>query len=48
MPFDLHNATNTFQRIIYEILHGRNFVFTYIDGLMLTSSREEEHAFHLK
>ncbi len=38
MPFGLRNATQTFQRFIDEVFQGLDFVFTYIDEILVKSS----------
>ena len=38
MPFGLPNAAQTFQRFIDEVLRGFDFVYTYIDDLLIASS----------
>ena len=47
MPFGLRNAAQTFQRFIDHVLHGFNFVFAYIDDLLVSSRDEAEHCHHL-
>ena len=47
MPFGLRNAAQTFQRFIDEVLRGFDFVYTYIDDLLIASSSPEEHLQHL-
>lgn len=48
MSFGLRNAAQTFQRFIDEILRGLDFVFPYIDDLLISSRSEQEHLEHLK
>ena len=48
MPFGLRNAAQTFQRFIDEVLHGLDFVYAYIDDLLIASSSPEEHLQHLR
>ncbi|GFW39744.1 hypothetical protein TNCV_4522341 [Trichonephila clavipes] len=48
MSFGLRNAPSTFQRFITEVLYGLDFVFPYLDDVLVTSSTEEEHSEHLK
>ncbi|GFX75700.1 hypothetical protein TNCV_3575251 [Trichonephila clavipes] len=55
-PFGLYkfNTMNfgqnpsTFQRFITEVLYGLEFVFPYLDDVLVDSSTEEEHSEHLK
>lgn len=48
MPFGLKNATQTFQRFMDEIFRGIEFVFCYIDDILIMSSSQEEHEEHLR
>eukprot|EP00794_Sanderia_malayensis_P001258 gene1258-biopygen485 len=48
MPFGLHNAAQTFQRFIDEVIHGLDFVYAYIDDLLIGSSSGSEHLTHLE
>ena len=48
IPFGLHNAAQTFQCFIDEVLRGLDFVYTYIDDLLIASSSPEEHLQHLR
>ncbi|GFW90772.1 retrovirus-related Pol polyprotein from transposon opus [Trichonephila clavipes] len=48
MSFGLRNAPSTFQRFITEVLYGLDFVFPYLDHVLVASSTEEEHSEHLK
>ena len=48
MPFGLRNAAQTFQRFIHQVLHGLDFVYAYIDDLLIASSSESEHLHHLE
>ena len=47
-PFGLRNAAQTFQRFIDDILRGLDFVFAYVDDLLVASSSPEEHESHLE
>eukprot|EP00794_Sanderia_malayensis_P005072 gene5072-biopygen4130 len=47
MPFGLRNAAQTFQRFIHQVLRGLDFVFAYIDDLLIASSSEDEHLQHI-
>lgn len=47
MPFGLKNATQTFQRYMDMILRGLDFVFCYIDDILIASNSEEEHLQHV-
>ncbi|GFW01920.1 hypothetical protein TNCV_3028911 [Trichonephila clavipes] len=48
MSFGLRNAPSTFQRFITEVLYGLDFVFPYLDDVLVASSTAEEHSEHLK
>lgn len=47
MPFGLKNAGQTFQRFINQVLTGLDFVFVYIDDILIASKTENEHIHHL-
>ena len=47
MPFGLRNAAQTFQRFIDDVCRDLNFVFIYLDDILITSSSLEEHLQHL-
>jgi hypothetical protein len=47
MTFGLRNAGNTFQRRIDRILSGLDFVFAYLDDVIVASRSEAEHLHHL-
>lgn len=48
MPFGLRNAAQTFQRTINEVTRGLDFVFAYLDDLLVASSSGPEHEYHLR
>ncbi|GFX74735.1 retrovirus-related Pol polyprotein from transposon 17.6 [Trichonephila clavipes] len=48
MSFGLRNAPSTFQRFINEVLFGQEFIFPYLDDILVASETEEEHKTHLK
>jgi hypothetical protein len=48
MPFGLRNAAQTFQRFINQVLRGLNFIFVYIDDILVASRNEVEHKKHLR
>lgn len=43
MPFGLRNAAQTFQRFIHQVLQGLDFIYVYIDDILVASETEEEH-----
>ncbi|XP_026476414.1 uncharacterized protein LOC113382069 [Ctenocephalides felis] len=48
MPFGLKNAAQTFQRFINHIFQDFNFVFIYIDDILVMSTDMNEHRRHLQ
>lgn len=48
MCFGLRNAAQTFQRVINDILRGLDFVFAYIDDVLVTSRDSDEHIKHVR
>lgn len=48
MPFGLRNAGQTFVRFLNTVLSGLNFIFAYIDDILIVSKSEEEHKKHLE
>jgi hypothetical protein len=48
MTFGLRNAAQTMQRLINTALSGLDFVFGYIDDLLIASHNREEHINHIK
>ena len=47
MPFGLRNSGPSFQRFIDQVLHGLDFVYAYIDDLLIASKDATEHLHHL-
>ena len=47
-PFGLRNSGQTFQRFIDHVTHGLDFVFVYLDDLLVTSPDHQTHKKHLK
>ena len=47
MPQGLKNSGNTFQRHMDMVLRGLDFVFCYIDDILIFSKNSEEHLKHL-
>lgn len=48
MGFGLRNASQTFQRFMNQVLHGLDFVYVYIDDILVASEGETEHTEHLR
>lgn len=48
MPYGLRNSAQTFQRFLNEVTRGLDFVFCYIDDILVASKSEEEHKMHLR
>ena len=50
MPFGLTNAPATFQRLMGKLFGGQNwdFVFVYLDNILVASQSMEEHLSHLE
>ena len=48
MTFGLRNAGQTFQRYINQALGDMDFVFVYIDDILVASANPEEHETHLR
>ncbi|XP_060665714.1 uncharacterized protein LOC132798002 [Drosophila nasuta] len=48
MPFGLKNATQTFQRFIDQIFREIDYVFCYVDDILIMSSSEEQHKQHVQ
>lgn len=48
MTFGLRNAAQSFQRLIHEVVRDLNFVFAYMDDLIIASPNEHEHKEHIR
>lgn len=48
MTFGSRNAAQTFQRFMDEVTRDFDFVFAYIDDLLVASKDGKEHIHHLK
>ncbi|WP_353213430.1 reverse transcriptase domain-containing protein, partial [Rhodovarius sp.] len=48
MPFGLKNAGMTFQRLMDRVLQGLDFVFVYLDDILIASKDMASHAVHLR
>ena len=47
-PFCLRNSGQTFQRFIDHVTRGLDFVFVYLDDLLVTSPDHRKHKIHMK
>lgn len=47
MPFGLKNAAQTFQRFVNSIFQDLNYVYCYIDDILVASETPEQHLQHL-
>ena len=47
MPFGLKNAGQSFQRFTNEVFEGLDFVFDYVDNILIASPGEETHVKHV-
>ena len=47
MPFGLKNAAQTFQRLMDGIFQDIDFVFVYLDDILVASNSESQHLKHL-
>ncbi len=45
MPFGLKNAAQSFQRLMDTVCHGLEFVYAYIDDVLVASKNNEGHTF---
>lgn len=50
MPFGLTNATAVFQDLVNDVLHDivNQFVFVYVDDILIFSSDLETHKHHVR
>ncbi|XP_039309916.1 uncharacterized protein K02A2.6-like [Solenopsis invicta] len=48
MPFGLRNAAQTFQRLMNSLVSDLDFVFCYLDDILIASKNEQEHIAHLR
>ena len=47
MPFGLKNAAQTFQRLMDSVCQSLDFVFVYLDDILVASASHTEHRKHL-
>ncbi|MGR0260983.1 reverse transcriptase family protein, partial [Klebsiella pneumoniae] len=48
MTFGLRNAAQSFQRYMDNIFRDLQFVFIYLDDILIASTSEDEHERHLE
>lgn len=48
MPFGLRNAAQTFQRFMDHVVRGLDFVYVYLDDVLVASNSPVEHEQHLR
>ena len=48
MPFGLKNTAQTFQRLMDTVLQGLDFLFVYLDDILVASTNQDEHLEHLR
>jgi hypothetical protein len=48
LTFGLRNAAQKMQRILLQVLFGLNYVFGYIDDILIASKNDDEHIQHVK
>lgn len=48
MTFGLRNAAQTFQRLVHALFRDLDFIFPYIDDLLIASKNFDEHMRHLE
>lgn len=48
MPYGLKNSSQTFQRFVDSIFRDLDFVFIYIDDILIMSESHDEHKSHLQ
>jgi hypothetical protein len=48
MPFGLRNAGQTFQRLMDQVLAGLDYVFVYLDDILIASPDKRTHQQHLR
>lgn len=48
MPFGLRNSAQTFQRFMHQVVRGFDFVYVYLDDILIFIKSHEEHKSHLR
>ena len=47
-PFGLKNAAQAFQRLMDTVCNGLDFVFVFLDDILVSSTSAEQHMLHLQ
>jgi hypothetical protein len=45
---DLRNAAQTFQRFLDQVLHGLDFVYTYVNDILMASENMQQYLEHVE
>ena len=48
MPFSLKNSAQAFQRLMDRVCQDLNFIFVYIDDILVASKNSTDHKLHLQ
>ena len=48
MPFGLKNTAQMFERLMDTVLRGRDFIFIYVDDILVASRSKQEHRAHVR
>lgn len=48
MPFGLRNAGQTFMRFMNDIMRGLDYVFCFVDDILIASESEDQHREHVE
>ena len=48
MPFGLKNAAQTFQRLMDTVCQSLDFVYVYLDEILVASQNQQKHLKHLR
>ena len=48
MPFGMKNSSQAFQQLMDQVFKNLQFVFIYLDDILIASRSEEEHRRHLR
>ena len=48
MPFGLKNTAQTFPRLMDTVLRGLDFIFVYLDDILVASRSKQKHRAHVR